>query len=92
MPELNRLCKKVENDWQSINERMRMGYESYKNDCIAKGIKIGRPSTYKKDVETYKKQYAEEIKMLNEKIPLRTISMITGRGTATLQKLKKMFC
>lgn len=52
---------------------------------------MGRPVSYKKDVESYKSQYQLEIGLLRKGVSLRNISAITGTAINTLRKVKNMF-
>ena len=72
----------------TIKERMDSGRNQYIARCRASGIKMGRPSTYRKSDEVYKNQYAKEISLLRKGISLRNIYAITGTSVGTLQRLK----
>ena len=74
----------------TIKERMESGRNQYIAKCKREGIKMGRPVTYRKSVETYKTQYAKEISLLNKGISLRNVSLLTGTSINTLQKVKKL--
>ena len=41
----------------TIKERMESGRKQYIEKCRREGIKMGRPSTYRKSDEEYKRQY-----------------------------------
>lgn len=73
----------------TIAERMASGRDQYIAKCRAAGIKMGRPSTYRKSEESYKEQYSREISLLRKGISLRNVRAITGTSLGTLQKLKK---
>ena len=73
----------------TIAERMASGRAQYIARCKAEGIKMGRPSTYRKSDEEMKEQYAEEIRLLRKNISLRNIYKITGTSVNTLRKLGK---
>lgn len=73
----------------TIAERMASGRDQYIARCRAAGIKMGRPSTYRKSEESYKEQYCREISLLRKGISLRNVRAITGTSLGTLQKLKK---
>ena len=51
---------------------------------------MGRPSTYKKDLESYKQQYQKEIGLLKKGISLRNVASITGTAVNTLRKVKEL--
>lgn len=71
----------------TIKERMASGRNQYIARCRANGIKMGRPSTYKKSESKYREQYAKEITLLRKGISLRNIHAITGTSINTLRKL-----
>lgn len=76
----------------TIKERMTSGRNQYIASCKANGIKMGRPSTYRKSEESYKAQYGKEISLLKKGISLRNVSELTGTSVNTLRKLKSIFC
>ena len=73
----------------TIRERMASGREQYIAKCRAEGIKMGRPSSYKKTDEQMKAQYAKEISLLRKGLSLRQIQAITGTSIMTIRKLYK---
>ena len=73
----------------TIKERMASGRDLYIAKCRREGVKMGRPSTYRKSDETYKDQYQKEIGLLRKGISLRNVHAITGTSVGTLQKIKK---
>ena len=73
----------------TIKERMESGRNQYIAKCRAEGIKMGRPSTYRKSDDAYKQQYSREIGLLRKGISLRNTSAITGTSIGTLQRLKR---
>lgn len=75
----------------TIKERMASGRNQYIANCKANGIKMGRPSTYRKSDASYKTQYAKEISLLKKGISLRNVSELTGTSVNTLRKIKS-FC
>ena len=75
----------------TIKERMTSGRKQYIERCRRDGIKMGRPASYKKDVESYKLQYQREIGLLRKGVSLRNISTITGTAVNTVRKVKEMF-
>ena len=75
----------------TIKERMTSGRKQYIERCRRDGIKMGRPASYKKDVESYKSQYQREIGLLKKGVSLRNISAITGAAVNTVRKVKEMF-
>ena len=72
----------------TIRERMNSGRAQYLEKCRREGIKMGRPSSYKKDLESYKQQYQKEIVMLKKGISLRNIAALTGTSVNTIRKVK----
>ena len=75
----------------TIKERMSSGRDQYIAKCRKDGIKMGRPSTYRKSDESYKDQYQKEIGLLRKGISLRNITAITGTSVNTLRRLKDKF-
>ena len=73
----------------TIAERMTSGRNQYIAKCRENGVKMGRPSTYRKPDDAMKNQYAKEISLLRKGISLRNISAITGTAIGTIRKLKK---
>lgn len=74
----------------TIKERMTSGRNQYIARCRKEGVKMGRPSTYRKSVDTYKSQYTKEISLLKKNLSLRNISAITGTSINTLRRIKKV--
>ena len=73
----------------TIAERMESGRNRYIKICKEQGVKMGRPSTYRKSDEKYKEQYAKEITLLRKNISLRNVNKLTGTSVGTLRKLAK---
>lgn len=57
----------------TIKERMASGRDQYIAKCRRDGIKMGRPSEYRKSIDEYKAQYQKEISLLRKGISLRNI-------------------
>ena len=74
----------------TIRERMNSGRTQYIERCRREGIKMGRPVTYKKELDTYKQQYQKEIGLLKKGISLRNIASITGTSVNTIRKIKEL--
>ena len=74
----------------TIRERMNSGRTQYIERCRREGIKMGRPSTYKKDLDSYRLQYQKEIGLLKKGISLRNVASITGTAVNTLRKVKEL--
>ena len=71
----------------TIAERMASGRKQYIDRCRAEGIKMGRPSTYRKSDEEYRLQYPKEISLLRKGISLRNVCSLTGTSVNTLRRL-----
>lgn len=74
----------------TIKERMASGRKQYIEKCRRDGIKMGRPATYRKSDEEYKKQYQREISLIRKGLSLANISAITGTSINTIRKLKSI--
>ena len=72
----------------TIKERMESGRKQYIDRCRKEGIKMGRPSTYRKSVETYREQYPKEIGLIHKGLSLKNISAITGTSINTIRKIR----
>lgn len=73
----------------TIIDRMSSGRDQYIAKCRRDGIKMGRPSTYRKSDDTMREQYKKEISLLKQGMSLRNISIITGTSIMTIRKLYK---
>ena len=73
----------------TIKERMTSGRNQYIAKCKEQGIKMGRPSSYRKSDASYREQYAKEISLLKKGISLRNVSQLTGTSVNTLRKLRQ---
>lgn len=71
----------------TIAERMASGRKQYIDRCRAEGVKMGRPSTYRKSDEQYRSQYAKEICLLRKGISLRNVCSLTGTSVNTLRRV-----
>ena len=72
----------------TIKERMESGRRQYIENCRREGIKMGRPSTYRKSDDEYRKQYQREISLIRKGLSLANISAITGTSINTIRKMK----
>ena len=72
----------------TIQERMASGRDKYIAKCRKEGVKMGRPSSYRKSDDEYKELYSKEISLLRKGISLRNIYAITGTSVGTLRKLQ----
>lgn len=75
----------------TIKERMASGRDQYIAKCRRDGIKMGRPSEYRKSIDEYMAQYQKEISLLRKGISLRNIYSLTGTSVNTLRRLRSMF-
>lgn len=73
----------------TIKEWMASGRDLYISKCRREGVKMGRPSTYRKSDDAYRDQYQKEIGLLRKGISLRNVHAITGTSVGTLQKIKR---
>lgn len=73
----------------TIKERMTSGRNQYIAKCKEQGIKMGRPSSYRKSDASYREQYSKEISLLKKGISLRNVSQLTGTSINTLRKLRQ---
>ena len=72
-----------------IKFRMKAGYEDYlKRRKENPELRLGRQG-YKKDEQSYREEYAQELSLLRKGISLRNIQKLTGTSVGTLQKIKK---
>lgn len=71
---------------KTIRERVESGYKNH----LANGGSVGRKVGYKKDNESMKAQYTEDIKLLKKGYSLRNITKITGTSVNTLRKVKSI--
>ena len=71
----------------TIKERMTSGRNQYIAKCREQGIRMGRPSSYRKSEDMYREQYAKEITLLRKGISLRNVYAITRTSINTLRKL-----
>ena len=72
----------------TIKERMESGRKQYIERCRKEGVKMGRPSSYRKSVDTYKEQYPKEIGLIRKGLSLKNISAITGTSINTIRKIR----
>ena len=74
---------------QQIRYRMSEGYKNY---LIRRKenpeLRLGRQG-YKKDEESYRKDYAQELSLLRKRISMRNVQKLTGTSLATLSKIKQ---
>lgn len=74
---------------EQIRTRLSMGYRAY---CERRKsnpeLRLGRQG-YKKDEESYRKDYAQELSLLRKGISMRIVRQLTGTSLGTLSKIKK---
>lgn len=72
-----------------IRYRMKAGYEDYlKRRKEDSSLRLGRQG-YKKNEQSYREDYAQELSLLRKGISLRNVQKLTGTSIGTLQKIKK---
>jgi DNA invertase Pin-like site-specific DNA recombinase len=72
-----------------IKYRMKAGYEDYlKKRKENPELRLGRQG-YKKDEQSYREDYAQELSLLRKGISLRNIPKLTATSVQTLMKLQK---
>ena len=76
---------------RTILERVNSGRNQYIAKCRKEGVKMGRPSDYKKSEDAYKEQYQKELTLLRKGISLRNVHKLTNTSMNTLRKIKSMF-
>ena len=74
----------------TIKERMASGRKQYIERCRKDGVKMGRPSTYRKSDDEYRKQYQRELSLIRKGLSLANISAITGTSINTIRKIKSV--
>ena len=69
--------------------RMSEGYRNYLLRRKSNPeLRLGRQG-YKKDEESYRKDYAQELSLLRKGISMRNVQKLTGTSLGTLQKIKQ---
>ena len=72
-----------------IRYRMKAGYVDYlKRRKEDSSLRLGRQG-YKKNEQSYREDYAQELSLLRKGISLRNVQKLTGTSIGTLQKIKK---
>ena len=72
-----------------IRDRMKAGYDAYRQRCRENGITMGRSKSYKKSEQSYREEYSRQLSLMRKNISLRNISKLTGTSMNTLRKLKQ---
>ena len=78
-------------NYLTIIERMSSGRAQYIAKCKEDGVKMGRPSSYRKSDDKMREQYAKEIALLKKGLSLRNVSAITGTSVTTIRKVRDKF-
>lgn len=72
-----------------IKYRMKAGYEDYlKRRKEDSSLRLGRQG-YKKNEQSYREDYPQELSLLRKGISLRNVQKLTGTSIGTLQKIKQ---
>lgn len=71
----------------NIQYRLNSGRDNY----IKNGGVLGRPKSSTKSINKKKVEYAEAISLLKKGYSVRNVAKITGRGVATIQRIKTEF-
>ena len=71
------------NDWDAVKQKARGTSDSSRTIN-------NYPSSYKKDLDSYRLQYQKEIGLLKKGISLRNISSLTGTSVNTIRKVKEL--
>lgn len=72
-----------------IRTRLSMGYRAYLQRRKSNPeLRLGRQG-YKKDEESYRKDYAQELSLLRKGISMRIVRQLTGTSLGTLSKIKQ---
>ena len=78
-------CAELERE--NIKFRLNSGRDLY----IKNGGKLGRKAGSIKTLDMKKEEYKEAISLLKKGISVRNVAKLTGKGTATIQRIKKEF-
>lgn len=78
-------CAEIERE--SISFRLN----DARKQAIARGVKMGRRTGSIKSHEAKAEEYAQALSLLRKGISIRNVAKITGKGQATIARLKKEF-
>lgn len=78
-------CAQLERE--NIKFRLNSGRKQY----IENGGRLGRKVGSIKSIEKKKEEYKEAISLLRKGISVRNVAKLTGKGTATIQRIKTEF-
>jgi DNA invertase Pin-like site-specific DNA recombinase len=70
----------------TIRQRIKSGYDSYRNN----GGKVGRKDGFKKSDNLILEQNKEAVKLLKQGYSVRKVMKLTDRSSGTIQKIKKI--
>ena len=70
----------------TIRQRIKSGYDSYRNN----GGKVGRKDGFKKSDDLIIEQNKEAVKLLKQGYSVRKVMKLTDRSSGTIQKIKKI--
>lgn len=70
----------------TIRQRIKSGYDSYRNN----GGKVGRKDGFKKSDNLVLEQNKEAVKLLKQGYSVRKVMKLTDRSSGTIQKIKKL--
>jgi DNA invertase Pin-like site-specific DNA recombinase len=70
----------------TIRQRIKSGYDSYRNN----GGKVGRKDGFKKSDDLVLEQNKEAVKLLKQGYSVRKVMKLTDRSSGTIQKIKKL--
>lgn len=74
---------------EQIRTRLSMGYRAYLQRRKSNPeLRLGRQG-YKKDEQSYRQDYAQELSLLRKGISMRNVQKLTGTSLGTLQKIKQ---
>lgn len=68
-----------------IKQRLVSGYNKHVNE----GGKVGRSKNWKEDKDVFLNKHIDVSKLLKKEYSVRAISQLTGKSSATIQKVKK---
>jgi DNA invertase Pin-like site-specific DNA recombinase len=69
-----------------IRQRIKSGYDSYRN----KGGKVGRKVGFRKDEEILLTEHKDIVKLLKQGYSVRKVMKLTDKSSGTVQKIKKL--
>ena len=70
----------------TIRQRIKSGYEQYRNG----GGKVGRKEGFKKDESSLLTEYKDVVKLLKQDYSVRKIMKLTDRSSGTVMKVKRV--